>query len=61
MLPCIYICIFVDFYKFMCISHNNNHDNNNNNNNNKKLGSKMSKIAKILTIIVAFDARFATW
>ena len=48
----------------MCISHNNNHDNknnNNNNNNNKKLGSKMLQIAKILTIIVATDARFATW
>ena len=46
----------------MCISHNNNNDNNNNNNNNnKKLGSTMSQIAKILTIIVAIDARFATW
>ena len=44
----------------MCISHNNNNDNNNNN-NNKKLGSTMSQIAKILTIIVAIDARFATW
>ena len=44
----------------MCISHNNNHDNNNKN-NNKKLGSKMSQIAKILTIIVAIDARFAAW
>ena len=50
----------------MCISHNNNdnnknNNNNNNKNNNKKLGSKMSQIAKILTIIVAIDARFATW